>query len=123
MKPRRLPRRGAKIAMTSFQAEVSLDRVRPAFSSAYPAWIANRLDSRLRYDLLFVAETGGAVAVESDSELLSAVLAAVVRAGLSCSETLRAVKAEDLPSHAARIVSVNPTGGEIARLRGLARAA
>jgi hypothetical protein len=34
-----------------------------------------------------------------------------------------AVPAEELPQRVARIVSVNPTGGEIARLRDLALAA
>jgi hypothetical protein len=85
--------------------------------------VANRIDPRLRYDVLFVEELHGALAMESDAGLLPAVMAAVQRAGLTCSASLRAVPGEELPSRVPRIVSVNPTGGEIARLRNLARAA
>jgi hypothetical protein len=109
--------------MTFFRAEVSLGRIGPALSRAYPTAIANRIDPRLRYDVLFVEEAGGAVALESDAGLLTAVLAAVGRAGLTCGSTIREVPAEQLPARASRIVSVNPTGGEIARLKNLARAA
>jgi hypothetical protein len=109
--------------VTSFRAEVSLDRIRPAFARAYPPWIANRIDPRLRYDVLFVEEAGGAVALEADASLLPAILTAVERAGLTCGATMCAVPAEELPQRVARIVSVNPTGGEIARLRDLALAA
>jgi hypothetical protein len=109
--------------MTSFRAEVSLDRAEPAIRLAYPAAIANRIDPRLRYDVLFVEETCGALAMESDAGLTGAVLAAVERAGLTCRETLRGVPAGQLPGQVTRIVSVNPTGGEIARLRDLAQAA
>ena len=108
--------------MTSFRAEVSLDRIEPAFLHAYPPAIANRIDPRLRYDVLFVEEARGAVAMESDAGLLHAVLAAVVRAGLTCGASLRAVPAEELPFRVARILSVNPTGGDIARLKDLAPA-
>jgi hypothetical protein len=109
--------------MTSFRAEVSLNRAEPAIRLAYPAAIANRIDPRLRYDVLFVDEACGALAMESDAGLMGAVLAAVERAGLTCGESLRAVPAEELPRQVTRIVSVNPTGGEIARLRDLAQAA
>jgi len=109
--------------MASFQAEVSLGKTRPALRDAYPASIANRIDPRLRYDVLFVEETCGAVALESNAGLLPAILSAVERAGLTCGASLRAVPADELPGRVARIVSVNPTGGEIARLRDLARAA
>ena len=63
------------------------------------------------------------MAMESDAGLLHAVLSAVSRAGLTCGAGLRAVPAEELPDRVARIVSINPTGGEIARLRDLAQAA
>ena len=109
--------------VTSFRAEVSLDRIGPAFRYAYPAWVANRIDTRLNYDLLFIEEARGAVAIETDAGLLPALLSAVERAGLTCSACHRAVPAMDLPRRAARILSVNPTGGEIARLKDLARAA
>lgn len=109
--------------MTSFRAEVSLERARPAFRHAYPASVANRIDTRLRYDVLFIEEARGAVAIETDAGLLPAVLAAVERAGLTCSACLRGVPALELPRRAARILSVNPTGGDIARLKNLARAA
>ena len=109
--------------MASFQAEVSLGKTRPALRDAYPASIANRIDPRLRYDVLFVEETCGAVALESNAGLLPAILSAVERAGLTCGASLRAVPADELPGRVVRIVSVNPTGGEIARLRDLARAA
>ena len=109
--------------VTSFRAEVSFDRIRPGLRHAYPASVANRIDTRLRYDVLFIEEPCGAVAIETDSGLLPAVLSAVERAGLTCSACLRALPALELPRHAARILSVNPTGGEIARLRDLARAA
>jgi hypothetical protein len=85
--------------------------------------VANRIDTRLNYDLLFIEEARGAVAIETDAGLLPAVLSAVERAGLTCSACHRAVPAMDLPRRAARILSVNPTGGEIARLKDLARAA
>jgi hypothetical protein len=109
--------------MTSFQAEVSLGRIEPALRQAYPVAIANRIDARLRYDLLFIEEAGGAVALESEAGLLPAVVAAVERAGLTCGKSLQAVEARQLPLQVARILSVNPTGGEIARLRELARTA
>lgn len=109
--------------MTSYRAEVSLGRVRPVLRRAYPASIANRIDPRLTYDVLFVEEARGAVALESDAGLLDAVLSAVDRAGLTCRASIRGVPGEDLPRQARRIVCVNPTGGDIARLRDLARAA
>jgi len=109
--------------MTSYRAEVSLGKVGPALRDAYPASIANRIDPRLRYDVLFVEETCGAVALESDADLLPAILAAVERAGLTAGTSLRAVPARELPRRVPRIVSINPTGGEIARLKDLARAA
>jgi hypothetical protein len=109
--------------MTSFHAEVSLGRTRPALRRAYPAWIANRIDPRLSYDVLFIEEAGGALALESDSGLLGAVLAAVERAGLTCRTSLREVPGDQLPKRVSRIVGVNPTGGEIAKLRDLAWAA
>jgi hypothetical protein len=106
-----------------FRAEVSLGRAEPKLGRAYPAAIANRIDPRLRYDVLFVDEAGGAVALESDAGLLPAVHSAVERAGLTCGESIRSIPAQELPAKVASIVSVNPTGGEIARLRNLARAA
>jgi hypothetical protein len=109
--------------VTSLRAEVSLDRIRPAFGRAYPPWIANRIDPRLRYDVVVVEEAGGAIALESDAGLLPAVIGAVKRAGLTCGATMCAVPAKQLPRRVTRIVSVNPTGGEIARLRDLALAA
>jgi hypothetical protein len=109
--------------VTFFRAEVSLGRVGPALAQAYPAAIANRLDPRLRYDVLFVEEARGALVLESDAGLLNAVTAAVDRAGLTCSARIRSIPAKELPAHVGRIVSVNPTGGDIARLRDLARAA
>ena len=109
--------------MTSFLAEVSLGRGGPELRRAYPAAIANRIDSRLSYDVVFVAEAGGAVAVESHSGLLPAVTSAIGRAGLTCAGSLRDVPAEQLPYRVARIVAVNPTAGEIGRLENLARAA
>jgi hypothetical protein len=109
--------------MTSFQAEVSLGRTRPALRRAYPASIANRIDPRLSYDVLFIEEARGALALESDSGLLGAVLSAVQRAGLTCRSSMRGVPGDQLPRQVRRIVGVNPTGGEIARLRDLAWAA
>ena len=109
--------------MTFYRAEVSLGRIGPTLRGAYPAWIANRIDLRLSYDVLFVEEARGAVALESDAGLLPAVLAAVERAGLTCGTSMRAVPAAQLPYRVARILSINPTGGEIARLRDLAPAA
>jgi hypothetical protein len=109
--------------VTSFRAEVSLGRVRPALRGAYPAWIVNRIDLRLDYDVLFIEEAHGAVAMEADAGLLPAVRSAVERAGLTCGASFQAVPAEELRHRVARIVCVNPTGGEIARLRNLARAA
>jgi hypothetical protein len=109
--------------MISFHAEVSLCRTPPALRGAYPVSIANRIDPRLDYDVVFVEEAHGALALESDSGLLGAVLSAVERAGLTRPTTLREVPGDQLPRHADRIVGVNPTGGEIAKLRDLARAA
>ena len=109
--------------MTSFHAEVSLGRTRPALRRAYPASIANRIDPRLSYDVLFIEEARGALALESDAGLLGAVLSAVERAGLTCGASMRAGAGDQLPRRVRRIVGVNPTGGEIARLRDLARAA
>jgi hypothetical protein len=109
--------------MISFQAEVSLCQARPALRHAYPASIANRIDPRLSYDVVFVEEACGALALESDSGLLGAVLSAVERAGLTCGTSLREVPGDQLPRQVRRIVGVNPTGGDIAKLRDLAWAA
>ena len=109
--------------MTSFRAEVSLGRTRPVLRRAYPASIANRIDPRLSYDVLFIEEARGALALESDSGLLGAVLSAVERAGLTCRSSTLRVPGDQLPKKVRRIVGVNPTGGEIARLRDLAWAA
>ena len=109
--------------MTSFRAEVSLCQTLPALRRAYPASIANRIDPRLSYDVVFIEEAHGALALESDSGLLGAVLSAVERAGLTCRATLREVPGAHLPRQVRHIVGVNPTGGEIAKLRNLAWAA
>jgi hypothetical protein len=109
--------------MTSFRAKVSLCQSLPALRRAYPASIANRIDPRLNYDVVFIEEAGGALALESDSGLLGAVLSAVERAGLTCRASLRHVPGGQLPGRVSRIVGVNPTGGEIAKLRNLAWAA
>ena len=106
--------------MASFQAEVALGRTRPVLRRAYPASIANRIDPRLSYDVLFIEEARGALALESDSGLLGAVLSAVARAGLTCRSSTLRVPGDQLPKKVRRIVGVNPTGGEIARLRDLA---
>ena len=83
--------------MTSFRAEVSLGRTRPALRHAYPASIANRIDPRLRYDVLFIEEARGALALESDSGLLGAVLSAVERAGLTCRASTPRVPGDAAP--------------------------
>lgn len=118
-----MPARYVRREVTFFRAEVSLGRVGPALRQTYPAAIANRLDPRLRYDVLFIEEVRGALALESDAGLLGPVIAAVERSGLTCSARIRGIPAPELPAHVARIVGVNPTGGDIARLRDLARAA
>ena len=109
--------------MTSTRADTSLSRIEDELRRTYPAAIANRIDPRSRYDVLFVAEAHGAVAVESQTGLLPAVNSAIDRAGLTCVGGLRDVPAEMLSRRVDRIVSVNPTGGDIGRLRDLARAA
>jgi len=109
--------------VTSTRAEVSLGRIEAELRRAYPAPIANRIDARSRYDVLFIAETHGAIVLESESGLLPAVISALDRAGLTCVGSLRDVPAETLSRRVDRIVSVNPTGGDIGRLRDLARAA
>lgn len=109
--------------MTSTRADTSLGRIEAELRRTYPAAIANRIDPRSRYDVLFVAEAHGAVAVESQTGLLPAVNSAIDRAGLTCVGSLRDVPAEMLSRRVDRIVSVNPTGGDIGRLRDLARAA
>jgi glucose-6-phosphate dehydrogenase assembly protein OpcA len=109
--------------VTSFRAKVSLSQTLPALRRAYPGWIANRIDPRLGYDVVFIEEARGALALESDSGLLGAVLSAVERAGLTGRATLREVPGAHLPRRVKHIVGVNPTGGEIAKLRNLAWAA
>jgi hypothetical protein len=109
--------------MTSFRAEVSLCQTLPALRRAYPASIANRIDPRLSYDVVFIEEAHGALALESDSGLLGAVLSAVERAGLTGRASLGLVPGGQLPRRVNHIVGVNPTGGEIAKLRNLAWAA
>ena len=109
--------------MTSTRTEVSLGRIEAELRRAYPAAIANRIDPRSRYDVLFVAEAHGAVALESETGLFPAVTSAIARAGLTCVGSLRDVPADMLSRRVDRIVSVNPTGGDIGRLRDLARAA
>jgi hypothetical protein len=109
--------------MTSFRARVSLCQTVPALRRAYPASIGNRIDPRLCYDVVFVEEACGALALESDSGLLGAVLSAVEQAGLTARTSLRQVPGGQLPSRVSHIVAVNPTGGEIAKLRNLAWAA
>ena len=116
-------RPGVAATRSSFEPKSTSAGPPSTLPGAYPASIANRIDPRLGYDVVFVAEPHGALALESDSGLWARSCPAVERAGLTCRQSLREVPADELPRHGQAHLGVNPTGGDIARLRDLARAA
>jgi hypothetical protein len=84
---------------------------------AYPRHLANRIDGSQSYDLVFVSDPDGAVAVRSSDRVHRSTLKALVRAGFDARLGPRDVGADQLPRVAPRLLWVNPTAADLHRLR------
>lgn len=82
----------------------------------YPRHLANRLEPGVGYDVLFVPDLDGAIAVRSADGVLDATLRAAGRAGRDVARGPREVSAADLPGVAPRLLWVNPTAADLLRL-------
>ena len=84
---------------------------------AYPRHLANRIDGNQSYDLVFVSDPEGAVAVRSSDRVHRSTLKALVKAGFDARLGPRNIGAEQLPRVAPRLLWVNPTAADLLRLR------
>ena len=84
--------------------------------AAYPRHLANRIDGTQGYDIVFVSDPDGAVAVRSSDRVHRSTLNAVVKAGFDAQLGPRDVAAEHLPRVAPRLLWVNPTAADLLRL-------
>ena len=83
----------------------------------YPRHLANRLESDAGYDVVFLPDLDGAIAVRSSDEVIDATCRAVARAELDARRGPREVPAAELPGVAPRLLWVNPTAADLLRLR------
>ena len=83
----------------------------------YPRHLANRLEPGTGYDVVFFADPDGAIAVRSSDEVLDSVCRAAARAGFEARRGPRGVSAAELPGVAPHLLWVNPTAGDLMRLR------
>jgi hypothetical protein len=83
----------------------------------YPRHLANRIDGTQSYDLVFVSDPDGAVAVRSSDHVHRSMLKAMTKAGFDARLGPCDVGAEQLPRVAPRLLWVNPTAADLLRLR------
>jgi hypothetical protein len=83
----------------------------------YPLHLANRLETGVGYDVVFVTDLDGAIAVRSRDEVLTSTCRAVARAGFEARRGPRGVSAAELPLVAPNLLWVNPTAADLSRLR------
>ncbi len=83
----------------------------------YPRHLANRLEPGIRYDVVFVRDLDGAIAVRTGDEVLDATCRAAARADLEIRRGPRRVSAAELPRVAPHLLWVNPTAADLLRLR------
>ena len=86
-------------------------------SDIYPRHLANRLERASGYDVVFVRDLDGAIAVRSSDEVLDATCRAVARLGFTARRGPRTVSAAELPRVAPHLLWVNPTAADLLRLR------
>jgi hypothetical protein len=84
---------------------------------AYPRHLANRIDGTQSYDLVFVSDPDGAVAVRSSDRVHRSTLNAMAKAGFDARLGPRGIAADQLPRVAPRLLWVNPTAADLLRLR------
>ena len=89
----------------------------PTRTDTYPRHLANRLEPGIRYDVVFVRDLDGAIAVRAGDEVLDATCRAVARADLEVEQGPREVSAAELPRVAPNLLWVNPTAADLLRLR------
>src|SRR4029453_3204040 len=85
--------------------------------AAYPRHLANRIDGTQSYDLVFVSDPDGAVAVRSSDHVHRSMLKAMTKAGFDARLGPCDGGAEQLPRGAPRLLWVNPTAADLLRLR------
>ena len=88
-----------------------------ARNDTYPRHLANRLEPGIGYDVVFVHDLDGAIAVRARDEVLDATCRAVARADFEVRRGPRRVSSAELPRVAPRLLWVNPTAADLLRLR------
>jgi hypothetical protein len=83
----------------------------------YPRHLADRLEPGIGYDVVFVPDLDGAIAVRSRDEVLASTCRAVARAGFEAQRGPRGVSSAELPLVAPNLLWVNPTAADLSRLR------
>ena len=83
----------------------------------YPRHLADRLEPGIGYDVVFVPDLDGAIAVRSRDEVLASTCRAVARAGFEAHRGPRGVSSAELPLVAPNLLWVNPTAADLSRLR------
>jgi hypothetical protein len=86
-------------------------------TDTYPRHLANRLEPGIGYDVVFLRELDGAIAVRASDEVLDATCRAVARADFEVQRGPRKVSAAELPRVAPHLLWVNPTAADLLRLR------
>jgi hypothetical protein len=86
-------------------------------TNTYPRHLANRLEPGIGYDVIFVADLDGAIAVRSRDEAIASICRTVARAGLRARRGPRGVSSAELPRVAPHLLWVNPSAADLSRLR------
>ena len=83
----------------------------------YPPHLVDRLEGGIGYDVIFVPDLDGAIAVRSRDEAMTSTCRAVARAGYEAKRGPRGVSSAALPLVAPHLLWVNPTAADLSRLR------
>jgi hypothetical protein len=83
----------------------------------YPPHLVDRLEGGIGYDVIFVPDLDGAIAVRSRDEVVTSTCRAVARTGYEATRGPRGVLAAALPLVAPHLLWVNPTAADLSRLR------
>ena len=83
----------------------------------YPRHLVHRLEAGIGYDVIFVPDLDGAIAVRSRDEVATSTCRAVARAGYEAMRGPRGVLAAALPLVAPHLLWVDPTAADLSRLR------